>query len=113
MSQGKAQYACGQLEKGESGTVHIQFTLSFKNETRLSALKKCCKHAHFTPVKKDNGIDAYAMKVETRLEGPWEYGVRPVQRNSREDWDQVWKHAEAGDFMKIPADIRLKHLHNI
>lgn len=29
-TQGKANYVCGQLEKGEEGTVHIQYFVNFK-----------------------------------------------------------------------------------
>lgn len=28
-TQGKARYVCGQLEKGEEGTPHIQYFLNF------------------------------------------------------------------------------------
>ena len=50
------------------------------------------------------------MKEETRLEGPWEFGVKPVERNSKADWEEVKQHAKAGDLDKIPADIYVKHI---
>jgi len=57
----------------------LQFAIAFpKPGKRITGLKKFCDKAHFEPVKVDNGIDAYCMKEETRLEGPWEFGVRPV-----------------------------------
>jgi len=35
----KANYVCGQLEKGQEGTVHIQFFVNFKKPgQRISAL---------------------------------------------------------------------------
>ncbi len=78
---------CGQLEKGKEGTVHLQFALSFpKPGKRLSALKKICRKSHFEPVVVDNGVDAYCMKEETRVEGPWEFGIKPCNRNSKVDW---------------------------
>lgn len=78
---GKARYVNGQVEKGKEGTVHIQFYLNFENPTRLAALKKHCQRAHFEPVRFDNGASSYAMKEETRVEGPWEFGIKPARRN--------------------------------
>lgn len=107
---GNARYVVGQLEKGAEGTPHIQFFLNFKNETRMAALKKHCGKAHFEPVKKNNGADKYCMKQDTRLDGPWEFGTKPVERNSKADWEEVKQHAKAGDLDKIPADIYVKHI---
>lgn len=45
---------------------------------RLSALKKICKRSHFQKVLKDNGIDGYCNKEETRIKGPWSYGTKPI-----------------------------------
>lgn len=81
------------MEKGEQGTVHVQFFLNFENPVRISALKKHCVRAHFEPVKVDNGASSYAMKEETRVDGPWEFGIKPVKRNSKEDWEEVRKLA--------------------
>jgi len=82
----KAKYVCGQLEKGAEGTAHVQFFINVGSPIRLSALKKVCKLAHFEPVKVNNGADDYCLKDDTRVEGPWEYGTKPVKRNSVTDW---------------------------
>lgn len=79
----------------------------------MTALKKLCGKSHFEPVEKDNGIDAYCMKVETRLEGPWEFGVRPVVRNSKTDWARVRAHAVSGELSKIPDDVFVKHYNSL
>jgi len=79
----------------------------------LSALKKLCGKSHFEPVEKDNGIDAYCMKEETRVDGPWEFGVRPVVRNSKTDWSRVRAYAVAGEFSKIPDDVYVKHYNSL
>lgn len=42
---------------------------------------------HATGVKRDNGIFDYASKEATRIDGPWEFGERPVRRNNKTDWD--------------------------
>lgn len=92
-TQAKATYVCGQLEKGQEGTPHIQFFLNFGQPKRLAALKKHCKKAHFEIVKVNNGAHDYCMKEESRLEGPWEFGIKPIQRNNKTDWASVWKNA--------------------
>lgn len=109
-----AVYCCGQLEKGKEGTVHLQFAIAFpKPGKRITGLKKYCDKAHFEPVVTDNGIDAYCMKEETRIEGPWEFGVRPVQRNSKTDWNRVWELAKSGQIEKIPAHVRCQNYGNL
>lgn len=83
----------GQVERGAEGTVHVQFFLNFKDPVRVSKLKAHCPRAHFEPVRVDNGASVYCLKEDTRLEGPWEFGMKPVKRNSKEDWDEVRKNA--------------------
>lgn len=78
VTQAKAKYVCGQLEKGEEGTVHIQYFLNFSSPTRVSLLKKYCQKSHFEQVKINNGAHSYCMKTETRLDGPWEFGEKPI-----------------------------------
>lgn len=50
------------------------------------------------------------MKEETRVEGggPWEFGVKPRQRNNATDWESVWSLAKEGKFEEIPADVRTR-----
>jgi len=90
--------------------VHIQFFLNFKKPgITIAGLKKHCKEAHFEEVRVNNGADAYCMKEDTRLEGPFEYGVKPVKRNSKADWEEVKVKAQTGKLNEIPADIYVKH----
>ena len=53
------------------------------------------------------------MKDKGRLDGPWEFGIKPVEHNKKADWEEVFKNAEEGKFEKIPADIKVKHYHNL
>jgi len=46
----------------------------------MSWLKKKDCHAHFEPVKIDNGASRYCLKEDTRLEGPVEVGKRPIAK---------------------------------
>lgn len=40
-------YVTGQLEKGESGTPHIQYYVQLKDKQRMSWFKKVCPHSHY------------------------------------------------------------------
>lgn len=44
----------------------------------MAALQKVDKQVHYEKVKFDNGADRYCMKEDTRVEGPWEFGEKPV-----------------------------------
>lgn len=105
-NKANAVYVVGQLEKGAEGTVHIQYFVNFKKPgQRLSYLKKYCSQSHFEMVRTNNGADLYCMKAETRVDGPWEFGTKPLKRNSKTDWDEVFQHAKKGEFDKIPAQV--------
>ena len=110
----KATYAVGQLEKGEETEhPHIQFFLNFKNKARISAITKVNKKVHCEKVLVNNGADKYCMKEETRVEGPIEFGVKPVQVNKKVDWEQVWQKAKEGKLEEIPASIRTVHYNKL
>jgi len=79
----KADYVNGQLEKGTEGTVHLQYYVHLKeaNKCRITAMKKHCQHTSWTPVTRDNGASDYCLKEDTRIEGPWEFGIKPLRQN--------------------------------
>lgn len=108
-----AIFVAGQLERGEEGTPHIQAYMNFKQAVRITKITKYDKKIHAEKVKIDNGAHKYCMKEETRVEGPWEYGTKPVQRNNKEDWEEVRKMAKEGRLEDIPADIYIKHYGNL
>lgn len=86
-TQHKATYVVGQVEKGEEGTVHLQFVviLPKQRQTTLTGMKKKCSKAHFEiPRNIEASID-YCQKEDTRVEGPWTFGIRPAKRNVKGD----------------------------
>ncbi len=99
-------YANMQLEKGD--TVHIQAYISLKTEARMTGLKKKDGKAHFELVKKDNGASAYCLKEDTRIEGPIEYGTKPIARQDKTDWDKIKQLAKEGKVDEIPSDIYVR-----
>jgi len=104
-----ATYTCGQLELGTEGTPHIQFFVNFSSPVRISKITKIEAKLHLEPVKINNGAHLYCMKDESRVEGPFEFGTRPVQRNNKTDWESVWTLAKKGDLEAVPAQIRVTH----
>lgn len=42
-------------------------------------MKKASPRAHWEIVKINNGADKYCMKEETRVEGPFEFGVTKIR----------------------------------
>jgi len=108
-----AVYTCGQLEKGENGTLHLQFFMNFKDGCMLTAFKKIDHRIHAEVVVINNGAHTYCMKDDTRVEGPWEYGTKPVQRNNKVDWEEVRANAKRGRLDDIPADIYVRNYSNL
>ncbi len=88
--------------------------MNFRNPTRAAAINKFDKAIHCEGVKRTPNTAAdYCMKEDTRIEGPWEFGERPVQRNSKTDWKDVLHNAKTGNIEGIPDDIIVKHYGNI
>lgn len=83
-------------------------------KSRIAGIKKIFgKECHVDQVKINNGADAYCMKEDTRLEGPYQFGEKPFKMNSKTDWEEVFLNAKNDDFDKIPANIKVKHYSNL
>lgn len=75
----------------------------------MTKITKFDKRIHCEPVKVNNGADTYCLKEDTRVEGPWEFGKRPIKRNSKVDWDIVKKAAQENKFDELPSQIYVVH----
>lgn len=54
------------------------------------------------------------MKEETRLEGPWEFGIRPIERNSKKDHAKIVELASLGkleEIKEMAPDVYLARYH--
>lgn len=69
--------------------------------------------AHFSLVGKDNGASSYCLKEDTRVDGPWEFGSKPLKRNDAHDWAEIKKLAVAGDLDAVPADVYIRYYHTL
>lgn len=102
-------YMVYQGEIGDSGTYHFQGYVEFAGNKRISALKKFLPSAHWEK-RRGTAEQArdYAMKEESRVEGPFEYGTftgsRQGQRTDLQDaCDLVRKHGARRVAAEMPA----------
>lgn len=97
-------YAKGQLEEREGGFRHWQvFFLTEK--VRVSAIKSLFPTAHIE-LTRSQAAEEYVWKERTaQANSQFEFGSRPLKRNSKKDWDAVRANAVSGTFENIPSDI--------
>ena len=114
---GGAAYVTGQLERGgKEKTLHLQFFLQFpKPGKRITALSKHDSKAHYEVVKINNGADEYCNKEDTRVDGPWSFGVKPARQNlkgdvARRNAELIAKGAEQA---VLDGDIRLEQYRSV
>lgn len=83
----QVRYIVGQMEKGENGTTHIQGYVQFLNAIGVrTACRRLGGRAHIeiargTPKQASD----YCKKSDTRIDGPWEYGIISLGQGSRTD----------------------------
>lgn len=73
------QFTCGQLESGLEGTEHVQFYVNLKQPQALSFVRKIDARTHWELCRSSAASEKYVLKEDTRVEGPWEFGTRPVE----------------------------------
>lgn len=109
----KAQYVCGQLEKGEKGTPHIQFFAYWAQQKRCNGLKRFDKAIHIEKAVKPALALQYCMKNDTRVAGPWEFGQRPVFNEERKDkWAEAKELCKQRKFDDIEPKLYMRHPRN-
>lgn len=108
------KYAIWQLEKGESGTLHLQCTLVMKNQVHFGAIKKLYPRANNSKVRKLPNAIQYCQKEGTRVEGPWTRGEPPKGQGKRTDLQaaldiiisNLGSRRQAGKFKQACVDHR-------
>lgn len=86
----RVAYAVYQMEIGDEGTPHFQGFLQLSQRQKMSWIKNNIpgfERSHLEPIRgTPDEARNYAMKADTRLEGPWEHGVfTPSQQGKRND----------------------------
>jgi len=87
IERAKAQqfkYARAQLERGESGTPHIQGFIGGR-QVRKTKVIKDWPGAHVEVARNALASWDYCGKQDTRQEGPVDFGVPPAQSNNKGD----------------------------
>jgi hypothetical protein len=88
-------YIIYQLERGESGTNHLQGYIELSQRLRFNVLRKWYPwHIEKRRGHQDDAI-AYCSKEDTRIEGPWEWGKRKSQ-GKRTDIDSAYAAVRNG-----------------
>ena len=81
LEQKNAVFCIWQKEKGAQGTEHLQGYVIFKTQKTLNGLKKfkCVDGAHWE-IRRGTHSQArdYCCKEDTRVAGPWSFGVEPA-----------------------------------
>lgn len=91
-----ADYCIYQEEVGDEGTPHLQGYIYWASAKTLTAVKALMGDAvHLEVPRSDAHAMNYCMKDETRVGGPYEYGVRP-QQGKRNDLMAVKRQIDEG-----------------
>lgn len=101
----------GQPEIGhETYYQHWQILAVFKRKASLRQVKEAFggNHVH-AELSRSSAADDYVWKEETRDGEPFEFGEKPMQRNSSTDWQNVKDLAIRGEIERIPADIFVRY----
>lgn len=109
----RADYAVGQLEKGQQGTFHYQFVLWYRENIRASHFKNVpmwCKGIPATAV--EDSIN-YCTKKETRESDMLTYGEKPTSAKIKLDYEKVLQLIKEGRLEEIPPELLIKYWGNI
>lgn len=103
-----AAWIRGQRELGAGGLDHWQFIVAFKKKTSLAGILQLYPRCH-AELTRSNAAAEYVWKESTRVDGTqFECGVKPIQRNSKLEWESIWESAKSGAIEEIPASIRIQ-----
>jgi len=103
------KYCVYQLEIGDdTNRLHYQGYMEFSGQKRYNWIQNNCEgleSAHFE-VRRGTMEEArnYAMKMETRVDGPWEWGAPKPGQGSRSDLIHVKRALDDGQPMAYIAD---------
>lgn len=102
------QWIKGQQEIGHGGYEHWQLIIALKKKGSLSAVKAIFGTQCHGELTRSIAAGEYVWKDDTAVAGTrFEFGVKPIQRNSKIEWESVWTAAQSGDLMAIPAHVRV------
>lgn len=96
----KVHYAVLQYERGPAGTPHIQGYWVLASKKRLQQVRALIPGAHFEGARGSKAQNkTYCTKVETRIDGPWEFGEF-VEERARSDLRAAVDSIRAGSSLQ-------------
>lgn len=102
------QWCRGQLEVGDGGFRHWQLVCACKKKESLAGIRSLFGPYH-AELSRSAAAAAYCWKEDTRVPNTqFEFGSMPIARNASHDWDRIWELAKCGDFLGVPACIRVQ-----
>lgn len=99
------RYLKYQLERGEGGRLHFQGVLVLDRQHSLDVVKRtlAVDHVHLEVCRSVKHAIAYCGKVETRVDGPWEFGELPKGQGARTDLQKLIESIDATTTMQTLA----------
>jgi len=101
------KYLVYQLEVGENGTPHYQGFVQFKHAVAFTTAKNCIgQNAHMEQAAAPVKARDYAMKEDTRQDGPWEHGtwILPAQ-GKRSDLQDAVELVKTKGLKRVAEDM--------
>lgn len=100
----------GQLECGTtSAFVHWQIIVAFSSKVSLAGVKRIFGESCHAELSRSEAANEYVWKESTAVPNTrFEFGHKPIRRNSKTDWESVWEAAKRGDILAAPASIRVQ-----
>lgn len=97
------RYAVWQLERGASGTEHLQGYAEFSSPLRLAGVRKWLPQAHWEPRRGTReAAREYCRKADSRCAGPWEHGsFEQGGQGKRQDLDAAVSALRDGGIKRV------------
>lgn len=103
-------YAKGQSEIGSGGYEHVQCLVWLSKKGSLASLRRLFPGTSHWELTRSESAECYVWKDASAVpDTRFEFGVKPIRRNSKPDWDNVWDSAKSGRFELVPASLRVVH----
>lgn len=122
------QYCKGQEERGRGCTCgytpencscpedrnryrHWQVIVHLERKGSIASIQSILGFTGFhAELTRSKHAEEYVWKEDTRIDGTqFEFGEPKIRRTSKEDWDQIFAWAVTGEWLRIPADIRIRY----
>lgn len=72
-----------------------------------------CQQAH-VELSRSQAAELYVWKEDTRVpDSQFEMGERPLRRNVKRDWDDIWAKAKSGSLEDIDKGVVVQHYSNL